>query len=389
MSRPTCKPIKMFTPIKNGLVSSLSYLFENKSSASKVIQYTFKQNKKWGSRDRKVFAETFYTIVRYAGWYFSALEKKDFSTLSVEEAYKIVTLFEEGHELTEPKMFHMKHSISSDLEEVLRSEQSIDGMHDFLKESNLEAPVFLRVNSLKINDQACIKALADEGVHSSCVKKNCLRLAERKNIFATSAFKKGFFEIQDGASQDVAPFMDLDNGMRVADSCSGAGGKALHVAAQLENSGTLVAMDIFPRRLEELKKRAKRAGVSNLQIKPIESTKTVKRMESKFDRVLLDVPCTGAGTYRRKPEAKLFFSKEEHERLKVTQQEILDLHSRLVKPGGKLIYATCSVFASENRNQVDGFLSKNQSFEFEEDVTNTVGQSGYDGFYMSKLKKIK
>jgi len=387
IQKPPCSPVKLFTPIKNGLVSSLAYLFENQSSASKVIQYTFKQNKKWGSRDRKVFAESFYTIVRYAGWYFSAIGKEVYTDLTVEEAYKIVSLFEEGAELTEPKLFHMKHSISKDLEDVLREEQSEDEMKSFLEASNVEAPVFLRVNSLKTSDKECAAELSREGIESVLIKENCLMLDERKNVFATETFKKGYFEIQDGASQDVAPFMELGKGMRVADSCSGAGGKALHMASKLMNSGTLVAMDIFPRRLEELKKRAKRAGVSNLQIKPIEGTKTVKRMESKFDRVLLDVPCTGAGTYRRKPEAKIFFSKDEHARLRTTQQEILELHSKLVKPGGKLIYATCSVFPSENKKQVEAFLKRHEGFEFEKDESNKVGQGQFDGFYMSRMKK--
>lgn len=381
------EPVKLFPPIKNGLVSSLAYLFEHRSSASKVIQYTFKQNKKWGSRDRKVFAESFYTVVRHAGWYFSAIGKDTYTDLTVEEAYKIVSLLEEGASLAEPEAFHLKHSISQDLESVLRDEQNQEEMMTFLKKSNEEAPVFLRVNTLKTNDADCARALFDEGVKSTKVKENCLMLEERKNIFTSQVFKKGFFEIQDGASQDVAPFMDLENGMRVADSCSGAGGKALHMAAKLENTGTLVAMDIFPRRLEELKKRAKRAGVSNLQIKPIEGTKTIKRMEAKFDRVLLDVPCTGAGTYRRKPESKLFFTKDEQQRLMQTQQEILELHSKLVKPQGKMIYATCSVFPSENRNQVDAFLKRHESFEFETDKSNQVGQDGFDGFYMARLKR--
>jgi len=384
---PIFKPVKLYKPIKNGLISSLSYLFENQSSAAKVIQYSFKQNKKWGSRDRKVFAEAFYTVVRHAGWYFSAIGKTDFTSLSPEEAFKILSLYEEGVELAEPRLFHMKHSISQDLEEVLKEEQSTEEMLSFLKSSHQEAPVFLRVNSLKIEEQDCVQKLFEESVETTRVKENCLMLKERKNLFSSQSFKKGFFEIQDGASQDVAPFMEIEKGMRIADSCSGAGGKALHMAAKLSNTGTIVAMDVFPRRLEDLKKRAKRAGVSNLQIKPIEGSKTVKRMEGKFDRVLLDVPCTGAGTYRRKPEAKLFFSKEEHARLKQTQMEIVNLHSRLVKPGGKLIYATCSVFPSENRKQVEAFLKEHNQFEFEVEKSNKVGEDLFDGFYMSRMKR--
>lgn len=379
-------PVKLYPPIKKQLVSSLSYLFENKSSASKVIQYSFKSNKKWGSRDRKAFAEGFYFLVREAGPYFNKIGKKDFTSLSEEEAEKIVTLYQEGFDPKEPEDFCMKKTMSSDLNEVLEKELPLV-KEEFLRESQKTAPVFLRVNTLKTNDQECKKALNEEGTESELIKENCLMLIERKNVFTSDTFKKGFFEIQDGASQDVAPFLQVSKGQRVADSCSGAGGKALHIAAKLENTGTLIAMDIFPRRLEELKKRAKRAGVSNIEIKPLVGTKTIKRMEGKFDRVLLDVPCTGSGTYRRKPESKIFFSKEEHQRLLETQKEILNLHARLVKPGGKLVYATCSVLPSENSEQVKSFLAENDSFELEEEKSNQVGKDRFDGFYMARLLK--
>ena len=379
--------VKLFPPIKRQLVSSLSYLFENKAAASKVIQYSFKQNKKWGARDRKVFAESFYTILRHAGPYFAAIKKEAYSELSVEEAAKIVNLFEEGSILERPQNLFFKETTSKDLLEALSDELSEDQQKLFLKKSSEMAPVFLRVNTLKTTDVECMKVLAEEGVATESVKNNCLVLGERKNVFSTQAFKKGFFEVQDGASQDVAPFMELSKGLRVADSCSGAGGKALHMAALMQNTGTLVAMDVFPKRLEDLKKRSKRAGVSNIQIKAIEGTKTVKRMQGQFDRVLLDVPCTGSGTYRRKPESKIFFSKEEHERLLKTQKEIFELHSKLVKSGGKLIYATCSILPSENKEQVESFLSAHSEFELEAERTNNVGQDQFDGFYMAKLIK--
>lgn len=382
------EPVKMFPPIKRQLVQSLLYLFENQSASSKVINHSFKSNKKWGSRDRKSFAEGFYTIVRHAGIYFNELGLEDFKNVSEADCEEIVSLYESGFD-TEPEVKRMKFSVSKDLEALLEKEMSDEKLDEFLEASSKTASVFLRVNSNLVSDEDCLKAFQEEDLQVRLIKQNCIELTERKNVFISPLFKKGYFEVQDGASQDVAHFMQLEKGMRVADTCAGAGGKTLHMSALMENAGTIVAMDIFPRRLEELKKRSKRAKSQNIEIKAIEGTKTIKRMAGKFDRLLLDVPCTGSGVYRRKPEAKLFFSKEEHERLTDIQQDILEHHSQLIKENGKMVYATCSVFPSENRQQVDKFLARHENFQLEEEVLNKVGQDGFDGFYMARLSKKK
>ncbi|MGH1468270.1 MAG: RsmB/NOP family class I SAM-dependent RNA methyltransferase [Bdellovibrionales bacterium] len=379
-------PVKLYPPIQRQLIASLLYLFENQSASSKVINYSFKNNKKWGSRDRKSFAEAFYSIVRHAGVYFYEIKKDDFNQITEDDAAEIVELYMEGFDI-KPEVERMAYSVSKDLEETLKNEMDDKQRLEFLKASMNTASVFLRVNLNLISDEECLKTLKAEELDVELIKPGCIELKERKNIFSSPSFKSGFFEVQDGASQDVAYFMQLEKGMRVADSCAGAGGKTLHMSSLMQNSGTIVAMDIFPRRLEELKKRAKRARSQNIEIKPIEGTKTVKRMVGKFDRLLLDVPCTGSGTYRRKPESKLFFSKGEHERLLAIQEEVLELHSKLVKEGGKMVYATCSVFPSENIKQVEKFLAKHSEFELEEEVSNFVGQDGFDGFYMARMKR--
>ncbi len=378
--------VKLFPSIQRQLVESLFYLFESKSSSSKVIQYSFKNNKKWGSRDRKAFAQVFYAIVRNAGVYFSAIKKFDFNSVTKEEILKIIGLYAQGFKGA-PSLERMVYSVSKDLEEVLKTEMSEKEVLNFLKSSSKQADVFLRVNLNLISDKKCLKLLKAEGLNVKLLKAGCIKLSERKNIFTLPSFKAGFFEVQDGASQKVAYFMELKKGMRVVDSCAGAGGKTLHISSLMENTGTIVAMDIFSKRLKELKKRAKRGKSQNIKIKEIVGTKTVKRMGGKFDRLLLDVPCTGSGTYRRKPEGKLFFSKEEHERFLKTQEELLKVHSKLVKEGGKMVYATCSVLPSENTNQVKNFLQRHSEFELEEEAFNSVGQSEFDGFYMARMKR--
>ncbi len=378
--------VKLFPPIQRQLIASLFYLFKNKSAGSKVVNYSFKNNKKWGSRDRKAFAEAFYEIIRHAGVYFAAIKKFNFNDVTKEDILRVVGLYVQGFKST-PSLERMIYSISKDLEELLKTEMSEEKKLSFLKNSSKKAAVFLRVNLNLISDERCLKLLKAEGLNVELVKAGCIKLSERKNIFTSPLFKVGFFEIQDGASQGVACFMQLEKGMRVADSCAGAGGKTLHISSLMQNTGTIVAMDIFSKKLDELKKRAKRAKSQNIIIKEIVGAKTIKRMAGKFDRLLLDVPCTGSGTYRRKPEKKLFFSKQEHQRVLKIQEELLNMHSKLVKEGGKMIYATCSVFPSENTNQVENFLEKHSEFELEEEVSNFVGQNNFDGFYMARMRR--
>lgn len=382
--------IKIYAPVKRQLVDSLLYLLENRSSASKVIQYSFKKNKKWGSRDRRAFAEVFYFLIRNLGFFLHRFNFESFNLeqLSEEDVNKFIDLYrDEALDLDfKTNRQDFRYSVSPELLKILEEELS-ESREDFLKASMKPAEVYLRVNTHVTTDLDCMAALSEEGYETARLKENCLALRERQNLFLSEAFKKGFFEIQDGASQDVARFMELEPGMRVADSCAGAGGKTLHMSCLMKNKGKITAMDVFPRRLEDLKKRAKRARAQNIEIKEIQGTKTIKRMAGSFDRVLLDAPCTGTGTYRRKPESKLFFNLEEHSRLLKTQAEILSLHSQLVKPGGLLVYATCSNLPSENKNQVNAFLGSQSDFEFIEENQNFVGQNGFDGFYMAKMKR--
>ncbi len=379
---------KIHLPVERKLVEALTYIVENKSSASRVIKYSFSQNKKWGARDRRAFAECFYDILRnYRAYAYPYAKGGDEFKLSSEKLLSIIDDWKNGVINKNGIPEKIKYSASEDLFTKLKEEFSLSDVTDFLRNSYKKADVFLRVNTLKTTEDELVKKLLSEEIEVERIKENCLKLEDRKNVFITEAFKKGLFEMQDGASQDVAPFLEVEPGHRVIDSCAGAGGKTLHIAALMQGKGKIIAMDIFEKRLEELKKRSKRAGAQNIEIKHISSTKVVKRMENSADRLLLDVPCTGTGVYRRKPESKLFFNMEEHKRLNILQKEIIRSHSRMLKPGGKMVYATCSVLPSENMKVVEGFLKDNSSFELESSVTNKVGQDGFDGFFMAKLVK--
>jgi 16S rRNA (cytosine967-C5)-methyltransferase len=236
-----------------------------------------------------------------------------------------------------------------------------------------EAPVDLRVNSLKGDRQAAKAALAAEGLNlrETGLSPIGLRLNERAPLSGTQAFKDGLVEPQDEGSQLASLLVDAKPGMRVVDFCAGAGGKALALAAQMNNTGRLVACDTSEARLKRAAQRLKRAGVFIVERRPLSSErdKWVKRAAtakggkgSLFDRVLIDAPCTGTGTWRRNPDQKWKTAERDLFRLLEIQQQILDSAARLVTPGGRLIYVTCSWLAEENENQITQFLGARPDF---------------------------
>ena len=214
-------------------------------------------------------------------------------------------------------------------------------------------------------------------------------MKERANVFTTEAFKNGWFEVQDASSQKVAQMLDPKPGMRIVDACAGAGGKSLHIASLMENKGQVIAMDIYENKLNELKRRARRNGIHNIETRVIDSTKVIKKLIGKADKVLIDAPCSGLGVLRRNPDAKWKLQPEFLETIKQTQSEILDSYSRIVKDGGQLVYATCSILPSENEQQVKAFLKREAGSEFTltKDEKILPSKSGFDGFYIALLQK--
>jgi 16S rRNA (cytosine967-C5)-methyltransferase len=258
------------------------------------------------------------------------------------------------------------------------------------KALNQQAPVVLRSNDIKIKDRKQLQeVLKTEGVETDFAAQttNGLKLRVRKNIFSNISFQSGFFEVQDGASQMVAPLLDVSPGQRVVDACAGAGGKTLHLAALMKNRGQIIALDIYDTKLEELRRRANRAGVSIIETRLIESSKTIKRLHDSADRLLLDVPCSGLGVLRRNPDAKWKLTPQKMQTMREIQKDILERYSKILKPGGKMVYATCSCLPSENEEQVSQFLSTHPEFKLLSQTSLPVGQNDYDGFFAACLER--
>jgi 16S rRNA (cytosine967-C5)-methyltransferase len=227
------------------------------------------------------------------------------------------------------------------------------------------APLDLRVNLLKTTRGAAQAALAVEGIESAPTPLSPwgLRIAGRRPVTTGKAFQGGLVEIQDEGSQIVAALVGARSDMRVADWCAGAGGKTLALAMAMENRGHIAACDVSAPRLDAAVRRLRRAGVHNVERHLVEpGDKWAKRRAGGFDRVLVDAPCTGIGTWRRNPDARLRLTENDLAELRPKQAAIIEQAARLVRSGGRLVYATCSLLIEENEAQVDAFLSAHPDF---------------------------
>jgi 16S rRNA (cytosine967-C5)-methyltransferase len=227
------------------------------------------------------------------------------------------------------------------------------------------APLDLRANLLRGTRQAALSALAGEGIIAAPTPLSPwgIRLPARQPVTTTKAFKEGLVEVQDEGSQLIALLADARPGMRVADYCAGAGGKTLAMAATMQNRGRIVACDVSASRLDGAVRRLRRAGVDNAERHLlVAGDKWRKRRGKSFDRVLVDAPCTGSGTWRRNPDARIRSDANDLDELAAKQTVILDEASELVRPGGRLVYATCSLLPQEDEMQVERFLERHPDF---------------------------
>ena len=386
-------------------------VFNEGYPADKVLERVFKQNRQLGGRDRRFIAETSYEIIRHWRKLWAAQNLDEPST-EPHDLMRLIGVYLSIHGAELPDWIEFKgHDRAKFLRRIEQASQDpavAESVPNWLYELGLKeigsewplwlrslnevAPVCLRTNRLKVGRAELRKILSNEDVRATDapMTEDGLILSERKNVFTTKAFKDGFFEIQDGASQQVAPLLAPQPGQRIIDACAGAGGKTMHLAALMKNKGRIIAMDVNEKKLGNLRERCARGGVDIVETKVIESNKTIKRLADTADGVLLDVPCSGLGVLRRNPDKKWKISIEEIEHLKKLQAEILETYSVMAKVGGHLVYATCSCLPSENEAQVQAFLARHpDSWALVTEKKFVPGQDGYDGFYAARLERKK
>ncbi len=212
-----------------------------------------------------------------------------------------------------------------------------------------EPRIILRTNTLKILRDDLLARLRQQGIDAEPhpTEPDAIVLGEYRNVFALEEFHAGLFEMQDAASQALARLLDVAPGMFVVDACAGSGGKTLHLAALMQNRGRIIALDTASWKLDELRRRAARADVSIIQTRPITSTKVIKRLAGRAERLLLDLPCSGSGVWRRNPDGKWHLTPEDIPRLQQLQRQILSRYLPMLAPTGRALICTCSIFPAE------------------------------------------
>lgn len=398
--------LRVHPPLVAAIVDTLDEVFLNARPADRALEKKLKANKQFGARDRRFIAESVYECVRWArrleacgeGIYAPGVSagQKLTSTYATLHEWSHTPL--DGMELAEaverwealedaPRA--VRESIPDELDTLAFTELG-ERWDKELPALNEKAPVDLRVNTLLTTIDELMQMLAAEEIPTKKVPgfPDTLTLPERKNVFRTKAFHGGLFEVQDRSSQRVVPLLGVKPGERVIDACAGAGGKTMHIGSLMQNKGRIIALDIHEWKLNELQVRARRDKFSNIETRVITSTKVVKRLEDSADRVLLDVPCSGMGVLRRNPDSKWRLTAEEVDRLRLLQKDLLSSYSRMVKVGGTLVYATCSILPSENEAQVEAFLqAKAGAWDLEESFHAWPSDRNGDGFFAARLKK--
>lgn len=366
-------------------VELLNECFPAHAPADRVMDRFFRRHTNMGSKDRGRVAEAVYACLRHrrlfatlagcheqdAASLITAHLAKDlgFSARVLERWVPMLDVFAlvEHLRALDPATlpFAVRHSLPDWLADALVSAYGLAEACVLAEALNRPAPVDLRVNTLKANRDTLADALAEAGYpcEPTPISPVGLRRSNRAPLFATSAFRDGWFEVQDEGSQLISLLVAPRRRETVVDYCAGGGGKTLHLGALMENTGSLWALDINARRLENLRPRLKRAGLDNVRTLLIQNEQDPRILSQigQADRVVVDAPCSGTGTLRRNPDIK--WRSLDLLELNRIQGSLLDAAARLVRPGGRLVYATCSLLPQENQMVIQSFLSRTPAFD--------------------------
>lgn len=360
----------------------------------------FEASPKWGKRDRSFIAETVFEVVRWKRALSFLVGSEDTNALCAAQwirmGYELPDWWAyEGASVNEVKAREaelaeqpraVRESIPDWLDELCAKELG-EAWDAELSALNQRTCVYMRVNTLRSTRDKVLKWLDGYNIiaHKVAGLPDALSLNPGK-LLAKSLRLDGRVEIQDGGSQMIAPLVAPQSGECVIDTCAGAGGKTLHLAALMKNKGRIIAMDVVPRKLKELTLRAKRAHRDiRIETKLI-TPEALTELKGVADRVLIDAPCSGLGTLKRQPDLKWRIKPAQLDEIRGIQSEILDSYTTMLKPGGRLVFATCSVLPSENRANVDRLL-KAGGFSLIEECTVSPAATGFDGFYAAVLVK--
>lgn len=382
-------------------VETLDAIFHRNMVADRAVARVLGAHPKWGARDRGFVAGTVYEVVRWrrrlavlagageedwlalcgAHWMAGDFGRPDWAAWPEVSADD----WRERGNLLESAAREVRQSVSPELDAIGYAELGEEWDRE-LTALNRPASVFLRVNQMRVKSATVQAELAGLGIETNPVPGTLSGLEVSNNKSVPAKLREsGHFEIQDAGSQQVAPFLLVEPGQKVIDACAGAGGKTLHLSALLAGKGELRAMDVQAGKLATLRLRAARAG-AKIWTATV-SEEVLSGMNGWADRVLVDAPCSGSGTIRRQADLKYRITAETLATVIAIQREVVRNNSRLVRPGGRLVYATCSVLPSENQAQAAWFSREFPDFAFEEERVISPAATGWDGFYMARWRR--
>lgn len=421
------------------LVGHVAELFGKTATTHKpadhLIDLFFRDRRYLGSHDRRFIAETFYALLRHkrrVEWIVSGVSERQKKTLLMivavlllEKRYTVQQLSDENilpsdvlgqlsvnvdilpDSITYEEKIALEFSFQDWMVQEWGQQFGIAETQQLCRTLNTQAPITLRVNTLKASVDECRKSLEEEGVDSIRTEFSPfgLHIPKRINVFQLETFRKGFFEVQDEGSQLLALLVNPKPRAKVIDACAGGGGKSLAMAALMHNRGEIFSLDIHDFRLKELKKRIKRAGVDTIRMRTVHEHASPPDLHNSADFVLVDAPCSGTGTIRRNPGIKWSVTPAMVHQLHTKQKKILTNYAQCTKVGGVIVYATCSLMKQENQDVVEEFLEEHSNitlidpkeslsrFHLENLANNGYVQllphvHGTDGFFAAVMRRM-
>ena len=379
----------MHQPFREHHLFQLLFEYEQQTAPLDLfISLYFRSHKALGSKDRGFIAEAVYALVRWKGMldYFCQPEEPTWARrIQILQEIDLENLQEE-----ETIPLHTRLSFPKPLFELILESHGVENGSEICLASNYPAPTTVRANLLKTTREELLHRWKDlYPVYPCKFSETGITFGKKLNFFELPEFKAGLFEVQDEGSQLLASLVTIEPGQIFLDYCAGSGGKTLAIAPQMQGKGQIYLHDIRPHALLEAKKRLKRAGVQNGQLINWDEEKKLKNLKKKCDWVLVDAPCTGTGTLRRNPDMKWKFSVEAYERLLGQQRMIFEKALSFLKPGGSIVYATCSVLSGENQRQVEHFLKTYPLELVKAPLITLPSQGGMDGFFGAVFKLSK
>ena len=403
--------MKLYRNLADGIVEGVQEVLGNRMALRPTLKNILIKNRKWGSNDRKLVGKGIIEIIRWKRKFdvigkLKVKSKNYFKNLLVVWSIYNDIEFEECLTFSKFKKDKICNNIS-----ITNSKRAFKnsipdwldslGMKTYgkviwekeIQALNKPAKLFLRTNTLK-TDVKKLQAYLKENhkVNTNIVSNipNALVVEENKILTHLDIYKKGWFEIQDLNSQKISIFTNPKPNSLIIDACAGSGGKTLHLATIMKNTGRIIATDSSDKKRKQLENRLKRNGISIVEYLNSENEYFFKKFNNSANIVIIDAPCSGLGVIKRNPAAKWHMNPKRIEQLVDIQKQILQKYAALVKSRGNLVYATCSIFPNENQNQIKNFLKSNLGLEFriEKEEVLLTHDTGGDGFYVAKLLRL-